>query len=651
MATHFHPRDLAVLRSLADQYPTTGLAAAEIAVLEAGLALPRGAVHVVSDVHGEYKKLRHIINNASGRLRPLVAELFRDRLTEVEQQRLLSLLYYPRETIDSVADEFGDHAQRHRWVALMLRRQFEIVRELSGRMRRRDVEALFPDDLHELFEEMLGEPGCGRPSSYVDTMIGSLARHDRDLEAVRAAARLVRNLSVAEIIVAGDLGDRGPRLDFVIDYLMRQPRVSIAWGNHDISWMGACLGSEALIATVLRISLRYRRLSQIEEGYGIIMSPLEKLVRDVYMDDPAERFRTRGTGLRDDLLMARMQKAIAVLQFKLEGQIIMRHPEWEMDERNLLHRIDRAKGTIRIGGETHELLDTLFPTVDENEPYALSPEEEACMGRLRQSFMRSAALWKHMSFVARHGATWLRRDEALIFHGCVPVDEKGTPLELVVDGATYAGRDLFAALDSVVRRAFRAGVDAVQADVDWLWYLWTGPRSPLFGKDRMATFERYFVADAVAKKEMKNPYFQLIHDADFCRRLAADFGLGDDALIVNGHVPVKVEKGDEPVKRGGNAVTIDGAFSEAYGDRGYTLLLEAERIALAEHHHFESITEAIRNGADIVPKVVTIRQYETPRLVGGTDEGAVITEKIDALNRLIEAYREGAILEGVVSSQ
>lgn len=645
MATHFQPRDLAVLRSLADQYPTTGLAAAEIAVLEAGLALPRGAIHVVSDVHGEYKKLRHIINNASGRLRPLVAGLFGDRLSEVEQQKLLSLLYYPRESIESFESEMSSDDDRHRWVAQVLRRQFEIVRELSGRMRRRDVETLFPDDLHELFEEMLGEPGCGRPSSYVDTMIASLARHDRDLEAVRAAARLVRNLSVAEIVVAGDLGDRGPRLDFVIDYLMRQPRVSIAWGNHDISWMGACLGSEALIATVLRISLRYRRLSQIEEGYGIIMSPLEKLVRDVYADDPAERFRTRGSGLRDDLLMARMQKAIAIVQFKLEGQIILRHPQWEMDGRNLLHRIDLANGTVRIGETNYELLDTHFPTIDWNDPYTLSPEEEACVARLRQSFLRSAALWKHMSFVTRHGATWLRRDEALIFHGCVPVDDDGRPLELTVDGRASAGKDLFAALDSVVRRAFRAGENADRDDVDWLWYLWTGPRSPLFGKDRMATFEGYFVADAAAKKEKKNPYFQLIHDADFCRTLASDFGLGDDALIVNGHVPVKVEKGDEPVKKGGNAVTIDGAFSEAYGDRGYTLLLEPERVALAEHHHFESITEAIRNGADIVPKVVTIRQYETPRLIADTEEGPVIREKIDALGRLIEAYREGVLLE------
>lgn len=645
MATQFHPRDLALLRSLADQYPTAGLAAAEVAVLRAGLGMPKGAVHVVSDVHGEYKKLRHIINNASGRLRPLVEKLFGERLDESEQKQFLSLLYYPREFIDAMSSEIGEGERRHRWVGTMLRRQFEIVRALSGMLRRRDVEALFPDDLHELFEEIWGEPGSGRPSAYVDTMLSNLERYGRDFDAVRAASRLVRNLSVSEIIVAGDLGDRGPRIDFVIDYLMHQPRVSITWGNHDVSWMGACLGNDALIATVLRISLRYRQLSQIEEGYGIIMSPLEKLARDVYSDDPAERFRTRGSGLRDDLQMARMQKAIAIMQFKLEGQIIRRHPEWDMEDRNLLHRIDRAAGTVTIGNQAYELSDTLFPTIDEADPYALSPEEKTCIERMRKSFTRSAALWRHMSFITRHGSVWLRRDEALIFHACVPVDDDGKPLDLEVDGEVHAGRQLFAALDSVVRRAFRDGFDANPDDVDWLWYLWTGPRSPLFGKDRMATFEGYFVNDAAAKKEKKNPYFQLIHDADFCRRLAADFGLGDDALIVNGHVPVKVEKGDEPVKKGGNAVTIDGAFSEAYGDRGYTLLLESERVALAEHHHFESIDEAIRSGADIVPKVATIRRYETPRRVSDTQEGAVIRERIDALEQLIEAYQEGAIME------
>ena len=407
------------------------------------------------------------------------------------------------------------------------------------------------------------------------------------------------------------------------------------------------LGHEALIATVLRISLRYRRLSQLEEGYGLIMSPLEKLARDVYANDPAERFTTRGTGLRDDRLMAQMQKAIAIIQFKLEGQVSRRHPEWEMQHRDLLHRIERTAGTVEIDGRVHPLRDTNFPTIDPAAPYELSADERGCMDRLKQSFLSSTHLWEHMSFVVRRGAMSQRRDHALIFHGCVPVAADGSFLSVTVDGAEHAGRALFAALDSVVRRAFRKGA-AAGADADWLWYLWTAPRSPLFGKDRMATFENYFVDDQEARKEHKNPYFALLNDREFCQRVAAEFGVTENGLIVNGHVPVKVEKGEEPVKRGGSAVTIDGAFSEAYGDRGYTLILAPERIALAEHHHFESISEAITSGADIVPKVSNLRAYDPPRTIGDTEVGAVLGEDIAALEKLVLAYQEGALLEHVM---
>jgi fructose-1,6-bisphosphatase-3 len=426
---------------------------------------------------------------------------------------------------------------------------------------------------------------------------------------------------------------------------MEQPKVSFTWGNHDASWMGACLGQEALIATVLRISLRYRRLSQLEEGYGVIVSPLEKLARTVYGDDPATCFKTKGTGLRDDLLMARMQKAISIIQFKLEGQTSRRHPEWGMEDRNLLHRVDRQTSTVTIDGKSYPMLDTYLPTVDANDPYALSPEEKVCTDRLRQSFLASHHLWEHMSFVVKHGSMWLRRDQELVFHGCVPVDADGRFQSLSVDGVERSGPAMFDALEQVVRRSFRKGVVAAGDDVDWLWYLWTGPRSPLFGKDRMATFETYFVEDKDTHKETKNPYFKLIHDADFCNRISAAFGIEENGLIVNGHIPVRVDKGEEPVKRGGNAVTIDGAFSEAYGDRGYTLVLDPERVQLAEHHHFESITEAITTGADIVPKVTTVKAYDRPRLVADTEEGVMIRERIAALERLIMAYEEGALVE------
>ena len=644
MSLSFSSEELSLLRALAVRFPTADSALAELSALRAGLSLPKGTVHVVSDVHGEYKKLRHIINNASGTLRPLVQSRFAERLTESELTELLAVLYYPREAMEYLSDQLSDAATRQTWVRRKLRLQFEIVRQLDGVYRRAHVVSLFPSAYAELFAELLHEPIKTRGPEYVDAMIDGLVDHRRDLEAVRAASHLVRNLSVSEIVVAGDLGDRGPRLDRVIDYLTEQPRVSFTWGNHDASWMGACLGQEALIATVVRISLRYRRLSQLEEGYGLIMSPLEKLARTVYADDPAERFKTRGTGLRDDLLMARMQKAAAMVQFKLEGQLSRRHPEWEMEHRNLLHRIDHVAGTVEIDGRVYSLLDTHFPTVDGADPYKLSSEERACMDRFRQSFISSVRLWEHMSFVSKRGAMWLRRDHALIFHGCVPVSDSGNFLSVTVDGQEHTGRALFDALDSIVRRGFRKA-EAAGSDADWLWYLWTGPRSPLFGKDRMTTFENYFIEDAEARKEHKNPYFALIHEPEFCRRVAEEFGVKKDGLIVNGHVPVKVDKGEEPVKRSGLAVTIDGAFSEAYGDRGYTLILAPERIALAEHHHFESITEAITSGADIVPKVSNLRVYHPHRLIADTEEGEALRGDIAALEKLLLAYQEGALLE------
>ncbi len=637
--------EMTLLNALAQNYPTADAALAEAAALHAALALPKGVVHVVSDVHGEYKKLRHIINNASGSLRPLVNDLFKTRLTDEEQQHLLAVLYYPREFIEYKRTELADAGWRRAWVRQTLRLQFELVRVLARNYRRAQVTALLSPEYAELFAELHDEPLTGREQTYVNAMLDAFAAHDRDLAAVRAASRLVRDLTIAEIVVAGDLGDRGPRMDKVLDYLLEQPHVAFTWGNHDASWMGACLGQEALIATVLRISLRYRRLSQLEEGYGLIITPLEKLARTVYADDPAECFKTKGTGLRDDLLMARMQKAIAIIQFKLEGQVALRHPEWQMEARNLLHRINFAAQTIDIDGRIYPLLDAHLPTIDPADPYALSAEERVCMDRLRQSFIASSRLWQHMSFVVRHGAMWLRRDHALIFHGCIPVDEQGEFLSLTVDGHEHAGRALYDALDSVVRRAFRKGAQAAGADADWLWYLWTGARSPLFGKDRMATFESYFIADKEARKEHKNPYFKLIHDAEFCRRVCTEFGVAEHGLIVNGHVPVKVEKGETPVKTGGGAVTIDGAFSEAYGDRGYTLILAPERVALAEHHHFESIADAITAGADIVPNVSTIRAYDRPRLVADTEEGEATRQRLSALERLVRAYEEGALLE------
>jgi fructose-1,6-bisphosphatase-3 len=633
---------LPALHALSRRYPTIDAALAEIGNLGAVLTLPKGTIHVVSDVHGEHKKLKHIVNNASGSLRPLVERVAGGSLSPDELRQLLAIIYYPRETY--AQKRFADAGERQRFLLRTLGLEIDVIRELSRRYTLRHVERVLPRAMASVLGEMLSERGVSGREAFLAALVEPFLQHGREIELLRAAAHVVRNLSVFELIVAGDLGDRGPRLDKVVDFLMRQPSVSVVFGNHDASWLGACLGNEALIATVCRISFRYRRAAQLEEGYGIPMTPVEKLARTLYGDDPAEHFACKGEGLRDPLLMARMQKAMAILQFKLEGQLCRRHPEYGLDHRSLLHRIDPEKGTVTIDGKEHPMLDMRLPTVDfRGDPYALVPEEQACIDRLKQAFLHSPLLWQHMTWVARQGSMFLQRDRALIFHGCVPVDEHGALLAMPVDGQAQRGRALFEALDRKVQRAVRG---RAEDDIDMLWYLWTGPLSPLFGKDRMATFEGHFVADKEARKETKNPYFRLIHDAGFCSRICAEFGV-DEArgLIVNGHVPVKLEKGESPVKDSRRAVTIDGAFSEAYGDKGYTLVLDAARTFLAQHHHFESVEDAVEEGADIIPEISDIEAFERPRLVADTEKGEEIRQEIAVLAELIRAYEDNVIIE------
>jgi fructose-1,6-bisphosphatase III len=645
MAQSSEPADLALLQAMSQQYRTAAAAGQELAARRAELLLAMPAIHVISDVHGEAAKLRHVINNASGRLRPLVDRLFTSRLVERERQELLAVLYYPREQMQHLRDWLNKPRRRRQWVSGMLRRQFEMIREMSGQRRLSQVTVLIEPGMRELFEELLTEPLVRWESAYIDEMLAGLEDQDLDLAAVRAASHLVRNLAYGELIVAGDLGDRGPRIDQVIDYLRQQHNVAIVWGNHDAHWMGACLGQEALIASVLRFSLKHGRLAQLEEGYGIPLEPLEKLAREIYGKDPCQQFATGGEDLRDAQLLRRMHKAAAILQFKLDAQTAARHPDWHLENRNLLSRVDLAKGTVAVDGKTYPLLDKNFPTLQKSDPSALSPAEKDCLGRLRESFITSPRLWEHMHWVTDRGHMWLRRDSALIFHGCVAVDSSGKPLKLNVDGKERSGRELMDALDGVVRRAFRAGARDVGQDADWFWYLWSGPRSPLFGKDKLAAFEGYFIADAAAKRETKNPYFQLINDAKFCVRIGKEFGMPDDVLIVNGHMPVKIEAGENPLKKGGNAVTIDGAFSESYGDRGFTLILDAAGITLAEHAHFQSVQQMIEKGTDMVPKLTAIRNYDPPRTCATTDRGNSLRGSIAALERLIAAYRNGQISE------
>jgi len=640
--------DLSILELLALQFPNADAAIAETARLAAVQTLPKGVVHVISDIHGEDKKLQHVINNASGTLRPLVEEMFADSMTPNELEEFLKLTFYPAEVTKRVGETLTSPDEIRAYALQMLMPQLELLRYLVSNFSLRLATNLFPVEYRELLLEMMHAPSTERGPEFIGAILDELVRRERALHLVHLLGRLIRNLAVDELIIAGDLWDRGPRGDRVMDYLRLQPNVEFIWGNHDVLWLAASLGHEASICTVLRVSLRYRRIGQLDEGYSVPLTPLEHLARTVYADDPAEFFMPKGQGMRPNEVVARMQKAAAIIQFKLEGQMIERNPHWELDHRRLMHRINHQEGTIEIDGQTYSLRDTNFPTVDPDNPYQLSEEESACLARLKHSFLNSQKLREQMRFMVGHGSMYLKRDECLIFHGCVPVDADGSFLPITIDQKLVSGRAMFEEIETVVRRAV---VNAEQADVDFLWYLWSGPRSPLFGKDRIATLERDFIADKKPHHETKNPYFTLIHETEFCDKVLQEFGMeSGDGLIVNGHVPVKVEAGESPLKRSGKAITIDGAFSEAYGDYGFTLVLETDRIVLAQHSHFESVEVAIRDGVDIIPQVQNIRIFDSPRRTRDTERGQRIGFRIEMLERLIEAYQENRLHERPVTT-
>jgi fructose-1,6-bisphosphatase-3 len=635
------PTNRALLHALAEKFPNRESVLTQLGLLRAKATLPKGVIHVVSDVHGEAEKLKHIINNCSGGLRSLLEEIFAGKIDKDDFNELLTFIYYPRESWLVRRVQLEDAPVRRALVNRLIPREVELLRHVARGYDLAQLDRILPAAYAPLFREWILAREFDRSPEFFAATLEDFCACGGELELLRHLARTIRNLFVSELIVAGDFGDRGPRIDGVIDGVMQQPNVAITWGNHDASWMGACLGQTACIATVLRMSVRYGRLSQLEQGYGIPLKPLEQLAEAEYGDDPCTCFEYFGPALRNEPLLRRMQKAIAILQFKLESQTIRRNPQFGLQERDLLHRINTANGTVKIDNKSFPMSDQNFPTIDWDDPSRLSEPEERCLGQFRESFQRSAVLWQQMSYLAQRGAMWLRRDCALIFHGCVPVDGAGNFLPFEVLGASVSGRKLFNAIESAVHLAFR---EKDPGGLDLLWYLWAGPLSPVFGKDKIATFENYFVADKEARAETKNPYFHLINDREFCRKILREFDVDvENGLIVNGHVPVKIDKGESPLKASGQAVTIDGAFSEGYGDHGYTLVLQADRTFLAQHHHFESVTDAITRGTDIIPTVQVIQKFKPPRTMADTEDGQELSDEITALEALLAAYDEGTI--------
>jgi fructose-1,6-bisphosphatase-3 len=631
--------ELVGMQALSREVPNIDAAVAEIARYSAELTLPQGTIHIISDIHGEDQKLRHVINNASGTLRPLVERLFREYVTPGRFQEILTLIFYPAEVVQRLEKTLRTVEERKAYAQRTLHDLFAVVRVLAARRSLRHAARVFPSEYRELFTEILHAPSTDRHRNYVEAIINALAGQGRLLHLIHLTGRVIRNLAIDELVIAGDCWDRGPRGDRVVDYLMQQPKVSFTWGNHDAAWLGACLGHEALICQVLRISIRYRRLMQLEEGYGIPIGALDHLAHSVYGDDAAEAFAVKDAAPYKATRMARMQKAAAIMQFKLEGQAIARHPEWRLEHRRLLHRIDLSSGTVEVDGKLYPLRDRYFPTLDPKNPYELSHEELTCIARIRESFLASQKLWTQIRWLVSHGRMHLVREGHLIFHGCVPADERGEFLPMPVAGKMEKGKPLFEAIEREIYR-LTEGESGSPEDGDLLWYLWSGPESPLFGKDRIATFERDLIADPQTHHETKNPYFRLIHEAWFCDKVMREFSVDPkDGMIVNGHVPVKVEAGESPLKKSGKAVTIDGAFSQAYGDHGFTLVLEPLRTYIATHHHFESVQAAIERGADIVPSRTMVREWDKPRHIADSQRGRQVRFAIKRLEQLVEAYR------------
>jgi len=638
------PEEITALTPWKSLFPNIDSALAEVARLEALLTLPKGTIHIISDIHGEYTKLRHVINNASGKLRPLVEGLFGNIMPPMELREFLTLIFYPREMLDAIKPRLENPANEREFCHKNLKHLFSILRVLSKRYGLEKIYKISPIDYRDLFIELLHEPSADRGNEYYSALIDTILENGKGPELVHLTVRAVRNLAIDELIIAGDCWDRGQRGDKVVDYMMVQPNVAFTWGNHDAAWLGACIGNEALIAHVIRISLRYRNILQLEEGYGVPLQPIEYLVRHVYKDDPALCFKPKAEGLREPIMLARMQKAIAIIQFKLEGQMLVRRPEWNLIHRRLLHTINTNEKTVMIDGKICHLKDASFPTIDPNDPYTLTAEEQTCLEKLKTSFLSSDKLFNHMRYLRDRGSMYLIRDNHLIIHGCVPVDANGEFQSLIIDGIPRKGKELYDVLNDLFSRAIESPTDY---DRDMMWYLWCGPKSPLFGKERIATFEIDLVEEHETHAEDKNAFFALMHEADFCDKIMIEFGVDPIlGLIVNGHIPVKIDKGESPIKKSGKAITIDGAFSRVYGDHGYTLILEPEGTFLAKHYHFESVEAAVRDGVDIIPSISEIRRWNPIRKVAQTESGEIIRIRIKTLKKLIIAYRKNLLQQG-----
>ncbi len=644
---------LSFLQLLAQQYPSIQAASMAIINLSPNLNLPKGTEHFISDVHGEYEAFAHVLKNGSGSIRRKIEEIFANTLLEHEKRNFATLIYYPEQKLPLILKNVENKAE---WYRITLFRLIKLCRVVSSKYTRTAVREALPDDFAFVIEELLHEQeAVENKQKYYQSVIDTIISTDRANAFIVAMARLIQRLAIARLHVIGDVYDRGPGAHIIMDRLVDYHSVDVQWGNHDILWMGAAAGSEACLANVIRICLRYGNMETLENGYAVSLLPLASFAMELYADDPCEHFFPKKTAeeftANELQLMSKMHKAITMIQLKLEAQIIQRRPQYDMADRLMLDKIDFEKGTICLNGKEHPLLDTHLPTVDPKNPYALTKKEQFVLEKLRLSFANSERLQRHVRFLYSKGSLYLIYNGNLLYHGCIAMNPDGSFASVNVDGESYQAKGFMDRLDRLARQGyFASDPEQKQYGMDVMWYLWSGSHSPLFGKDKMATFERYFIADPTAHAEGKNAYYALRDKPETAVKILQEFGLDPKtARIVNGHVPVEVKKGESPVKANGRLIVIDGGFSKAYqnktGIAGYTLIHNSYGFLLASHAPFESTQRAIEDELDIHSKTEILEANYARIRVRDTDEGREIQTKIRQLEALLEAYRTGLIKE------
>lgn len=646
-----------ILELLAEKYPTIQAAATQIINYEALRQLPKGTEHFMSDLHGEYPAFTHILNNASGEIRQKVDKLYGKILTTEERAQLSTLIYYPEEKLKEVKNNGIEPIAE--WYTVTLHRLIEVCHLVSLKYSRKKVQKAIPGEYNFILNELINAEETQR-EDYYEQIIQTVIEIGSAEDMIIALATVIKRLIVDRLHIVGDLFDRGQRPDIIIDRLMEHHAVDIQWGNHDVLWMGAAAGSPACIASVLFNAIKYGNLDSLETAYGINLRPLAIFAQDTYPKSTRFKLKTidGSHGLKDDSILEKMYHAVAILLFKLEGQLLNRHPEYNMDDRRLLERIDFKTKTMDINGATCPIDIQDLTTVDPNHPYELTSQEASVVDQLVKSFTNSYKLQRHIRFLYGVGSIYLVFNGNLMFHGCVPMNEDGSFLAFEIDDKNVCGRELFDTSDRLARLGYYAPVGSPEkeAGMDFLYFLWCGRHSPLFGRDHITTFERLFIEDEATWKEADNPYYRMINEPSFAEKLFEEFELNPTiGHIVNGHVPVATQKGESPIKGDGKIIVIDGGFCKAYqpktGIAGYTLIYDSYGMRIAAHEPFAGVEAAIMNNSDILSQEEVFDAPQERLKVSDTDGGIRLEQRTHDLKKLLAAYRSGAIKQKIIDPE